>query len=264
MFAAFLINIEPSCRGITGDSIVTTIIRKTGLAFPGGKLKSGESAEIALIRKVKEEINAEISNPIHIYTGIVDNETIGAYTAKIINIDNHGYETINQLLISQADLQIRRWCVEALVAAGLNIHTLSQFAWIACFGSGTLQYSYAMGDKVKCKSMYLHERSAFELFGAECIPSSRIMTGPPLAVQDSPQWTEALWETRRLRIIWSIMRNNGSISPQWICVSDENEKWEGLGLSIPISKNDINWWPDGHSAVIKLAEYKNGKFSNNH
>ncbi len=267
MFAAFLISITPSCKGITGDAIVATITRKTGLAFAGGKLEDGESPKEALKREVKEEIGYEISEIKQIYVGVVDNHLIGAFIAnsfidlKIECEQKVGYETINDLLISQSDLQIRRWCVEALISAGLRIDTLSQKAWVACFGSGTLQYSCSLGNHVKSKSLYLHERSAFELFGAECVSSSRITSGPPIAEGDNPFWTESLWNTRRLRAIWNLMRNNGPSSPQWISITDDS-KWEGLGVIIEINSKNVDWWPDGFSAVIKFAEFKDGRFHN--
>lgn len=266
MFAAFLISIVPSCKGITGDSLVATITRKTGLAFPGGKLESEETAKEALIREVKEEIGHDVSEIKHIYTGYVDDHSIGAFVASTIDlkIDSEqkvGYETINNLLLSQSDLQIRKWCVEALIAAGLQLDTLSQKAWIACFGSGTLQYSYSFGNKVKCRDLYLHERSAFELFGAECISSSRLTSGPPIAEGDNPFWTESLWNTRRLRAVWQLMRTKGPFSPQWITITNDC-KWEGLGVIIELTSKDVSWWPDSCHAVIKFAEYKNGMFCN--
>lgn len=272
MHAVFLISITPSCKGITGDALITTITRKTGLACPGGIINPNESPEQALARKVKEEINHSVILPKHIYTGLVHDKQIGAFTdsvgVTVSSIINSGSaigkyfpkdETINDLLISQADRQIKRWLVEALISAGLKIDTLSGYSWISCFGSGTLQYSLDCGNAVKSKSLYLHERSAFEFFDSECVSNSRITIGHSNAESDNPVWTESLWNTRKLRALSSLIRNKGSIAPQWIIIS-EDEKWEGLGLVIPINNLDLNWWPADHSAVIKFAEFKNGKW----
>ena len=82
-----------------------------------------------------------------------------------------------------------------------------------------------------------------------------------IAEGDNPFWTESLWNTRRLRAVWQLMRTKGPFSPQWITITNDC-KWEGLGVIIELTSKDVSWWPDSCYAVIKFAEYKNGMFCN--
>lgn len=260
MYAAFLVEIESSCHGITGDATIATVLRKSGLALPGGRCVDDETPKKTLCQIIERE-TAHITDGLElVYEGLVHEHKIGAFVAKTLKhptpydtkLDHMKYDTIDNLLISQADLQIRRWLVEAILSCGLRLDTLSMQSWVSCFGSGTLQYSVAAGSSVKSKNLYLHERCAFELQGAECITSSRVAFGPPLAEGDCPKWTESLWNVRKLRATWPLMRKIGPVAPQYITISEDNRRWEGYGVVLQPSIADFAWWPAGYSAVIKF------------
>lgn len=259
MYAAFLIEIQSSCRGITGDATIATVLKKTGLALPGGKCDYDESPKRSLEKIIEQETKHTVKDLKLVYEGPVHDNKIGGFTANILNtstlfdFSSIKYETINNLLVSQSDLQIRRWLVEAIISCGLHPSDLSKEAWIACFGSGTLQYSIAAGNSVKSVNLYWEERCAFELYGAECIASSRIASGPPIAEGDCRKWTEALWRVRQLRAMDALIMKIGPIAPQYITISEENKnRWEGLGIVLNITQRNISWWPNGYSAVIKF------------
>lgn len=91
--------------------------------FPGGKLEDGESAEEALIREIREELNAEIEIVSFVNEASYDYDfgtvTMKTFHAKLISGDPELLEHQDSLWLEPSRLQSLDWAPVDRPAVGL-------------------------------------------------------------------------------------------------------------------------------------------------
>lgn len=259
--AVFGVFSPPSCKSY--PQAIAAVVRKTGLALPGGWIGQGETPEAALLRKLRSELDPGIEATVgrKLYEAEVSGQLVRTYEVDITAGADKiaAWATPDELIESQASKPIGMYNLGVLISAGFPLAALSESAWIYALASGSLQRSVDAGAAYR--ELYFHERAAMELDPKwDTVLPSRLQRGPALAMGDTPQWTEALWEARRIKYYGPACLRLQTIVPEWITISDPDggvadSTWEGLALiASPVG---LPWWPQGRLGVSKLSRWDN-------
>ncbi|MBY0552712.1 MAG: hypothetical protein K2W95_35845 [Candidatus Obscuribacterales bacterium] len=147
----------------------------------------------------------------------------------------------------------RRIRSSAVLSGLVGIRTMSEVDFINKHASGTLRKGRANG--MLYRAMYLHERSAHEFgYAFECIPSSRISTGPVQIEGDCHPLTELGWHAERM-IARSVFSQD-QFKVMYIIVDDsDGKRREGAG--IVVAKTSAEWVPKNHVVFAIVTQCVN-------